>query len=214
MKLHYLLKEPKIKQTTHPVLVLLHGYGSNEEDLFSFAEELPENYYIFSVRAPYNLQPFGYAWYAIHFDANENKFSDDKQAIESRDIIANFIDEITVKYPINKEEVTLIGFSQGAILSYAVALSYPEKIARVVALSGYLNKTIIADDFQQKNHKKLQFYISHGTSDQVIPVDWAKKAPDYLKQFTPNVIYEEYPIGHGVSPQNFYGFKTWLTKTK
>ena len=131
MNLHYLVREPKNIQAQNPLLLLLHGYGSNEEDLFSFAAELPEEYYVISVRAPYNLQPYGHAWYAIHFDADENKFSDDVQAQQSRDLIASFIDEVVEKYPIAKDQVTLIGFSQGSILSYATALSYPEKISRV-----------------------------------------------------------------------------------
>lgn len=214
MNLHYLIREPKIKQEQNPVLILLHGYGSNEEDLFSFAAELPDEYYVISVRAPYNLQPYGHAWYAIHFDADENKFSDDNQARESRDIIATFIDEITTKYPIDKKQVTLIGFSQGAILSYATALSYPEKIARVVALSGYLNENIIAEDFKLKNNQHLQFFVSHGSVDQVIPVDWARKARPFIESLKLPIVYHEYPVGHGVAPQNFYDFKNWLFATK
>lgn len=214
MNLHYLIREPKIKQEQNPVLILLHGYGSNEEDLFSFAAELPDEYYVISVRAPYNLQPYGHAWYAIHFDADENKFSDDNQARESKDIIATFIDEITTKYPIDKKQVTLIGFSQGAILSYATALSYPEKIARVVALSGYLNENIIAEDFKLKNNQHLQFFVSHGSVDQVIPVDWARKARPFIESLKLPIVYHEYPVGHGVAPQNFYDFKNWLFATK
>lgn len=214
MNLTYLVREPKIKQEKNPLLLLLHGYGSNEEDLFSFASELPDEYYVVSVRAPYDLQPYGHAWYAIHFDADENKFSDDAQAIESRDLIVQFIDELIAKYPIDAANVNLIGFSQGAILSYATALSYPEKIARVVALSGYLNEKIIVDDFTSKNLKNLKLFISHGTVDQVIPVDWARKAKPFMENLGLDVTYKEYPIGHGVAPQNFYDFKNWLEKTK
>ena len=214
MSLHYLVREPKNIQAQNPLLLLLHGYGSNEEDLFSFASELPEEYYVISVRAPYDLQPYGHAWYAIHFDADENKFSDDVQAQQSRDLIASFIDEVVEKYPIAKEQVTLIGFSQGSILSYATALSYPEKISRVVALSGYLNENILAPEYQKKANQHLQFYISHGTVDQVIPVDWARKAKPFLENLGFSVTYKEYPIGHGVSPQNFYDFKNWLEHTK
>lgn len=208
--LHYLIREPKEIKAQNPVLILLHGYGSNEEDLFSFSSELPDEYFIISVRAPYDLQPYGHAWYAIHFDADENKFSDDEQAKQSRDLIANFIDEIVEKYPINKEKVTLIGFSQGSILSYAVALSYPEKISRVVALSGYLNENIITENFASKNNSHLQFFVSHGSVDQVIPVDWARKTKPFLEKLNLPVTYKEYPIGHGVAPQNFFDFKNWL----
>ncbi|MCO6175935.1 alpha/beta fold hydrolase [Flavobacterium sp. NRK F10] len=214
MNLHYLLREPKEKKDKNPALILLHGYGSNEEDLFSFAGELPEDYYIFSVRAPYNLQPFGHAWYAIHFDADENKFSDDEQARQSKDLIAEFIDQIVNEYPLDTQSITLIGFSQGAILSYATALSYPEKIARVVALSGYMNENILSDNYTTFNNKHLQFFISHGTVDQVIPVDWGRKAKPFLEKLGLAVTYKEYPVGHGVVPQNFYDFKNWLETTK
>lgn len=208
--IHYLVREPKIKQEKNPLLLLLHGYGSNEEDLFSFASELPEEYYVVSARAPYDLQPYGHAWYAITFDADQNKFSDDNQAIESRDLIAKFIDELVSELPIDSENITLIGFSQGTILSYAVALSYPEKIKRVVALSGYLNEGILASSYENKDFSNLKMYISHGTQDQVIPVDWARKAPEALKNLEIDITYKEYPIGHGVSPQNFYDLKNWL----
>jgi len=212
MNLHYLIQEPKIIHEKNPVLILLHGYGSNEEDLFSFATELPQEYYVISVRAPYDLQPYGHAWYAIHFDADENKFSDNEQAKESLALIASFIDEIVKQYPIDTKNVTLIGFSQGAILSYATALTYPEKIAKVVALSGYFNQDILPEVIDTKVISHLKFFVSHGTVDQVIPVDWARKAKPALENLGLEVEYQEYPIGHGVSPKNFFDFKNWLLR--
>lgn len=208
--LEYLIKEPKVILDKNPLLLLLHGYGSNEEDLFSFASELPENYYIISARAPYPLPPYGNAWYAIDFDANMNKFSNDEQAIESRDLIVTFIDELLEKYPIDKNNVNLIGFSQGAILSYAIALSYPEKINKVVALSGYFNQNIMKDGYENNDFSKLQFFISHGSVDQVIPVDWARKNPEVLNLLNVKNEYHEYNVGHGVAPQNFFDFKRFL----
>lgn len=210
--LYYLIKEPKVKQEKNPLLLLLHGYGSNEEDLFSFAAQLPDNYYIVSARAPYHIPPYGFAWYAINFDSDMNKFSDDNQAIQSRELIAGFIDELTAKYPIDKEKVTLIGFSQGAILSYAIALTYPEKVQRVAALSGYLNSDIIDKGFNAKDISKLSFFASHGVVDQVIPVEWARKAPEFLKTLGLDAEYHEYPVGHGVTPQNFYDLLNWINK--
>lgn len=210
LSLEYKIREPKIKLDKNPLLLLLHGYGSNEEDLFSFATELPEEYYIISARAPYDMQYGAFAWYAINFDADENKFSDHEQAKVSRDLIAGFIDELIQTYPIDAQKVTLVGFSQGAILSYAVALSYPEKVQKVVAMSGYLNLEIVAEDYLKNNFNNLKIFASHGTVDQVIPVEWARKTPAILENLGINITYKEYPIGHGVAPQNFYDFKNWI----
>lgn len=210
LSLEYKIREPKIKLDKNPLLLLLHGYGSNEEDLFSFATELPDEYYIISARAPYDMQYGAFAWYAINFDADENKFSDHEQAKVSRDLIAGFIDELIQNYPIDTDKVSLIGFSQGAILSYAVALSYPEKVQKVVAMSGYLNLEIVHEDYLKNNFTNLKIFASHGTVDQVIPVEWARKTPSILENLGINITYKEYPIGHGVAPQNFYDFKNWL----
>jgi phospholipase/carboxylesterase len=214
LSLEYLIREPKIKLEKNPLLLLLHGYGSNEADLFSFATELPGEYYIISAQAPYDLQYGSYAWYAINFDANENKFSDLDQARESRDLIANFIEELIANYPIDKDNVSLLGFSQGAILSYAIALSQPEKIKNVIALSGYANAEMMQANYQNNDFSNLRIFHSHGTVDQVIPVEWARKTGPFLKELNINATYKEYPVGHGVAPQNFYDFKNWLVEGK
>ncbi len=189
---------------------MFHGYGSNEEDLFSFAPELQPSLCIISVRAPYPLHPMGHAWYAINFDAEQNKWSDNEQAIESREKIVTFIDEACAAYGLDQQNISLLGFSQGTILSYAVALSYPEKIKNVVALSGYVNLDILVADYHLKNFGQLAIYASHGQVDQVIPPEWAQLATGLFQKLGINYVYEEFRVGHGVSPQNFLAFKNWL----
>ena len=210
LSLEYKVREPKILLDKNPLLLLLHGYGSNEVDLFSFASELPDEYYVISARAPYDLQYGSYAWYAINFDADQNKFSDHDQAVLSRDLVVKFLEELKSKFPIDSSNITLIGFSQGSILSYSIALSYPKIVQRVGALSGYLNLDTTIDNYQNNDFSGLKIFSSHGTVDQVIPVEWARKTDPILKSLGINSTYEEYPIGHGVSPQNFYDLKSWL----
>ncbi len=210
--LQHIIREPKQKAAKSPVLILLHGYGSDENDLFSFANELPDELFIISVKAPYRMQPYGNAWYAIHWDDTNGKFSDDLQAIKSRETIRDFIDEVIEKYPVDPENINLLGFSQGSILSYAVALSYPEKVNNVVALSGYINQGIIKDDFKSRDLSNLEFYCSHGSVDQVIPVEWARKTKPFLDSLGVKNSYSEFPVGHGVAPQNFHELNDWLKK--
>lgn len=210
MLLEYITRKPSKPSTSKaPLIILLHGYGSNEEDLFSFAEEIPEEYFIVSAKAPIAMQPYGNAWYHITIDGDGVKSSDNEGARESRDIIAQFIDEIVAEYDVDKHNVTLLGFSQGTILSYAVALTYPEKVKNVIGLSGYINEEII-DLKSNPSYAHLNIYNSHGTVDQVIPVDAARKTPGYLKNIGIESTLSEFPVGHGVHPTNFYEFKEWL----
>lgn len=211
LSLHHIIRESTLTGNA-PLLILLHGYGSDENDLFSFASELPEALFIVSAKAPYPMEPFGNAWYAINFDAEKGKWSDNEQAIQSRDLISTFIDEVISNYPVDRNNVSLLGFSQGCILSFAVALTYPEKVKNIVALSGYVNKDIIPDNFAEKDYSNLNFYCSHGSVDQVIPVQWAQQTPPFLNQLHIKHKYSEFPVGHGVAPQNFYEFKEWLSK--
>jgi phospholipase/carboxylesterase len=210
LSLDYLIREPKISIENPPLLILLHGYGSNEHDLFSFADELPDELLIISAKAPLTLMPGSYAWYTIHLDNIEGKFSDIPEAIKARDMIANFIDEIKEKYQVDSNNTFLLGFSQGTILSYAIALNYPEKIQHVLALSGYINDELSPEIFDAENYKNLDFFISHGTVDQVLPLEWARNTSPFLDNLNINNSYKEYPVGHGISPQNFYDLKKWI----
>ncbi len=211
LSLQHLVRESSLTANA-PLLIMLHGYGSDENDLFSFASELPDELFIISVRAPHPMQPFGNAWYAINFDEEKGKWSNNEEAIASRDLIATFINEALATYPVNNNNVTLLGFSQGTILSYAVALTYPEKVKNIVALSGYINKDILPENLESKDYTNLDFYCSHGSADQVIPVNWARLTPPLLDSLNIKHKYSEFPVGHGVAPQNFYEFKDWLIK--
>lgn len=212
LSLTHLVRPSSVTTGNAPTLIMLHGYGSNEDDLFSFANELPKELLIISARAPYTLQPNGHAWYAINFDAVQGKFSDNEQAKESRAAISNFIDEVIANYSVDKDNITLLGFSQGTILSYAVALSEPSKIKNIIALSGYINTEIISSDFEKNDFSGLSIYASHGSQDQVIPVSWARKSPELLKELGIEHTYSEFPVGHGVHPQNFTELKKWLVE--
>ena len=212
LSLHYLIREPKVKLEKNPLLLLLHGYGSNEADLFSFASELPDHYFVVSARAPFDMQYGSYAWYSIDFDADENKFSNIGQAKTSRDLIAQFIDELIEKYPIKTNDVSLIGFSQGCILSYAIGLSYPEKVNKIIAMSGYFNEKIAIDNFEENNLSNLKIFATHGTVDQVVPVIWARKAQPTLSKLGVNIEYKEYPMGHTISQNCFVDVLDWLGK--
>jgi phospholipase/carboxylesterase len=211
--LEYLIRQPKTPQTNPPLLIMLHGYGSNEEDLFSFAQELPDELLIISARAPLSMGFGSHAWYTIHFDASSSdKFSDVPEAKAALKLIDSFINEIVEAYEVNSKNIFLLGFSQGTILSTAYALNHPHKIQHIVALSGYVNEEFIHKPLEKENFKDLDFFVSHGTVDQVIPVEWARKTSPFLEKLKIKHEYHEYPVGHGVAPQNFFDLHSWVKK--
>ena len=210
LSIKYLIKEPQSKTSESPLLLLLHGFGSNESDLHSFANYLPENHYIVSIRAPFKLPNGGFAWYNISFDEDMNKFNDHDQAKDSINMIINFIEELSNKYLIDKDKISLLGFSQGTILSYALCLNYPEKFKNIIGFSGYIDEAMINIESENTDYSKLNLYISHGKDDPVIPVDWARKSTELLKRNKIKYLYNEFNSGHTISAENFYDFKNWL----
>lgn len=212
LSLEHLVRPPKINTNKAAALFLFHGYGSNEEDLFSFAPELPPELCVISVRAPYPMPPYGYAWYAINFDANFGKWSDVEQAKKSVGKMVTFIKEAIEAYHLDATKISLLGFSQGTVLSLAIALSYPDMVHNVIGLSGYIDEKTLVESYEKKDHRHLKMYISHGKADPVIPFSWAQRTPAILEKLGIDYTFEEFPTGHGVSQENFYAMNTWLKK--
>ncbi len=206
--LDYRIRRPLKEGETTPVLFLLHGYGSHEEDLFSFANYLPEEYLIISLRAPLTLGFGGYAWYSIHFNEQQDKWSDDNEAKTAQEIILHNIDYHLEQFKLEGQKVSLLGFSQGAILSWGVGLSHPERIDKIIALSGYVNEDIFG--YAKEGLEQLRIFSSHGTEDSTLPVDWARKGIALVEKKEINVDYKEYPAGHGINPENFADLLAWL----
>ncbi len=210
LPLHHLLRPNADGEPRPPALFMLHGFGSNEEDLFSFAPELPDDLFVISLRAPYQLPPYGHAWYSINFEAPRGKWNDVGQAIKSRELLLETIETAIAKYHLDASRISLLGFSQGSILSYALALSYPERVKSVIALSGYVDPEMLAPEYRSRDLSGLKVYASHGQTDMVIPVAWAQQSAEFIKSLGIDLQYEEFPVGHGVSPQNLANFKSWM----
>ena len=210
LSINYLIKESTTLNSKSPLLLLLHGYGSNEADLHSFANYLPQHYTVVSVRATHALPSGGFAWYNINFDNDMNKFNDHNQAKNSIKLIMKFLDELIEKYSIESNNISLLGFSQGTILSYALGLNFPERFKKIIGFSGYIDESMVFTNTNNLDYSNLNLYISHGTQDPVIPVDWARKSIEILKKEKINHNYKEFVSGHTISPDNFYDFKSWL----
>jgi phospholipase/carboxylesterase len=209
--LYYIFKEPKIKSAKPPVIILMHGVGSNEKDLFSFANQLPDSFLVISLRAPIELGKDSYGWYHLSFE-NGKPISNPIEAEASRLMIIDFINNLKNKHAFNEKRVYLCGFSQGAIMAYSIGLTVPEKIKGIAVMSGRLLEEVKPIITSKDKLKNLKVFISHGTNDNVLPVSNAREANTYLKQIGINSTYKEYPEPHTISNAMFNDLLIWLKK--
>lgn len=201
MDLQFIVREPETITPETQMLVLLHGYGSNEEDLFSFRGDLPPDWIVVSFRAPHVLQYGGYGWYDIDFTDAE-KFIDVAAAVESMKQIMKSMDHLKQHYALTGK-MHMAGFSQGGVLAYAMTLTYPQFFHKVACMSTYPEAKILNNIKGKKEISHLRFFISHGTEDAVIPLDWGRRAADFLYELGAFFTFREYMNGHGLNQKNY-----------
>jgi phospholipase/carboxylesterase len=210
LSLEHIVRKPQADAAAPPLLILLHGLGSNEQDLFSFAPQLDPKYLIVSLRAPILSGYGGYAWFNLDFSRGMPQV-DLQQFESSRKLLLQEIEEITNIYHADKNKVYLAGFSQGAMMCYAVALTHPQMIAGVVAMSGYILQDLAPKITNKKGLENLHILATHGVYDQVLPVFLGRAARDFLKTLPVKFSYQEYNMAHEVSYDCFVDIKRWLS---
>ncbi|WKS94650.1 alpha/beta hydrolase [Riemerella columbina] len=210
MSLHYLIREPQNLSPKTPLLVLLHGYGSNEEDLFSFVPNLPKHWLIVSFRAPKSTLYGGYSWFDINLNNPEN-FIDIAQAKEAVNLVSTEIEQLKNRYGLTSR-THLCGFSQGGMLSYALALNRPQWYQKVACLSTYPEEQLIKERPFKKEMEALRFFISHGTDDAIIPIEWGQKAADLLYDLGGYFTFREYMSGHSVNQKNYIDLMAFMAE--
>ncbi len=206
-QLKYKETEPRKKlEGGNPLLVLLHGRGTDEHDLIGLAPYLDERLHIVSARAPFRFQwgP-GYAWY----DIEEVGKPDRDKFPQSREMIKELIDSLQREKKGVKNKTFLLGFSMGSVMACAVSLAYPEIVKGVVAHSGYIAEGDNTN-YNWNDAKKVEYFIAHGAADPVIPVHFGKRAEELMRQHDMNFNYKEYPIAHQISEESLRDFSQWL----
>ena len=206
--LTYRIRKAISEQENNPALFLLHGYGSNADDLFSFTPYLPETQTIIALQAPLTIANGSFAWYPLYPKPDGTFDSDLETAWKTVELLMENIEELIEKYALNSKDISLLGFSQGAILSWALAFSKPNKIRRIVALSGVVHESV-----DTSKSPTFLAYAAHGTEDMVIPIDKARNTILPLVKKYQEIDYHEFSDGHGVSQENFNLLLQWLNKT-
>jgi len=211
LALEHLVREPaQAGGTPPPLLLLLHGVGSNEEDLFSLAPYLDKRLLVVSARAPVALDYGGYGWFRIDFTPR-GMAADIGQAKKSLGMLPGFIDGLVETYGADGSRVYLAGFSQGAMMSLALLLTSPGKVAGVVAMSGRMPVQVLEREPDREALKGKPVLVTHGLYDTVIAVAQGRAARDYLSGLPVALTYREYPMAHEVSAESLKEVARWLT---
>ncbi|HWT00770.1 MAG TPA: alpha/beta fold hydrolase [Pyrinomonadaceae bacterium] len=209
--LTHLVREPEAAgQTRPPLLVLLHGVGSNEQDLFGLTPYLDGRFLIVSARAPIEMWPGGYGWFNIEFTPR-GMIVDIEQAKRSLRALPGFLDELVEAYGADADCVYLMGFSQGAMMSLALALTAPERVAGAVLMSGRFPAQALEREPEMRALEGKPFMVTHGIYDPVLPIAEGRAVRDKLSALPVELTYREYPMAHEVSMESLKDVAAWLS---
>ncbi len=210
LSLVHLVRQPKIETEAPPLLLLLHGIGSNEHDLYGLAPFLDRRFLIISARAPNTLEPGSYAWFEADFTP-QGPIINPEQAEASRKTLITFLHEAATAYDTDPKRVYLMGFSQGAIMSASVALTRPELVAGAVLMSGRILPEIQPQIASNEELAGLPILVVHGTADMVLPISHGRANRQLLSSLPVELTYHEYPMGHEVSQESLAVVTSWLS---
>ena len=208
----YSLKKSLSFDKDDKVIIMFHGYGSNKDDLFSFAKFMNPNFLIISVQAPIQMDYNSYCWWSLNYNNDMQLQINTKEAENSLNELNRFISEdLSNKYNFGLNQVYLLGFSQGCMISYALSINFPENYKKAVGLSGKIPYEIINFDekFDYSNHN---FFCSHGVNDQVIPIEVGRESNRWFSEKNINHKYLEFESAHGINSENFEQMNLWLLK--
>lgn len=211
MGLLTLVREPEVASRHPPLLVLLHGIGADELDLLPLAEALDPRLLAVSLRGPHEAEPMGYAWYALDWSATPPR-PDLAQAERSREEVAATLEDVASRTGADPARTFLFGFSQGATMAIAVALTRPELARGVILHSGRMLQGIERRAAPPERLGRLEALILHGIHDDVLPVERGREMRDALARILgPRLEYREHEAGHFVTPDSIADAARWLS---
>ncbi len=189
-------------------LVLFHGRGAGEHDLFPLLDMLdPERRLLgATARGPLSLPPGGAHWYVVR----RVGYPDPDTFHSTYPQVASWLDEMLAEHGVPHDRTVLGGFSQGSVMSYALGVGAGRpRPAGIMALSGFIPQV---EGFQLDlaNAAGLPVAIGHGTHDPVIPVDFGRDARDRLTEAGAEVTYRESPMPHTIDPAFMRELPAWL----
>jgi phospholipase/carboxylesterase len=181
-------------------MLLLHGHLGNENVMWIFARKLPKDIIMLAPRAPQKLGPDQFSWHAITPTWPDLRTTYAELTKE----LLNRVDRWVNENGLDVQKYDLMGFSQGAVMAYALSFLHPEKINKVAALAGFIPHSW-QKDLTEKTLADRSYFVSNGTEDEVIPIEQARQSLDWLKEKGAQVTYCEGHTGHKLSASCFGG---------
>jgi phospholipase/carboxylesterase len=196
-----------------PVLILLHGVGSNEHDLMGLAPHLDGRFFTVSVRAPNTLGPGAYGWFRFDVQPDGSRMVDLAQAESSRVQLLALLDTLVAQHPdVDPSRIYLAGFSQGAIMGASLVLTQPTRFKGLVMMSGRILPEVLARHAPDEQLRGFPVLVVHGTRDGVLPVDNGRASRDAWSALPVTLTYREFPMAHEVSAASLAEVTGWLTR--
>jgi phospholipase/carboxylesterase len=194
-----------------PTILTLHGRGANAMDLLGLAPLLcGGKFLMICPQGPLetHIGPgmTGYAWYPMSMGGPP----DVDAILSSRRELETFIERCLASYPIDRKKFALLGFSQGGVMSYSLALTHPERFAALAVLSSWLPKELEARLNVSDAVQALPTLIQHGTQDPMIEVDRARDSVERLRQLKLPLTFREYDMAHEITPGSMRELSAWL----
>jgi phospholipase/carboxylesterase len=202
--------EPRAPTPTPPLLVLLHGIGADENDLFPLAGRADPRFRTVSLRAPH-AYAIGWAWFEIDFLPGARVRPHVDQALRSLDALASWVAAAPARLETDPARTYLLGFSQGAMMALGLLQSHPELLAGAVALSGRAPEGLFPVTAPREAVARVPLFVAHGLHDDLLPVDNGRRTRAAFADRSVDLTYREYPIGHGVSDEEMDDVAAWLT---
>jgi phospholipase/carboxylesterase len=192
---------------TLPMVIMIHGRGADMNDLADLAPllDIPTGCRFVFPNAPRAFEPMpgmsmGWTWF-------EGWPPEHSSVAASREELLRFIDEITETLPTS--QLIVSGFSQGAMMALDVGLRTKKKLAAVIAMSGGLYEPDLPD---LKAHTTLPVLIAHGAYDDVVPVNFARRARRVLEDAGLSIEYQEYPMSHQVAQEEIEVVRDFIAR--
>ncbi len=192
--------------TPEGALVLLHGRGADEHDLFGLLDVLdPERRLTgITLAGPLRLPPGGKHWYVVPRVGfpDPDSFAGSYAALQ---------DALDVELALDPGTTVLGGFSQGAVMALALGLGAGRpRPAGILALSGFIPTVAGWSTGPAQERAGLPVALAHGTQDPVISVDFARSARTQLEAAGVDLLYRETPMGHTIDPRAVPELSAWL----